>query len=696
MIEEIMNKSLCRMASYCHRVGEDHWAQKLEEILEMEVPAEREAAEQLLEQWENRILEELQELEEGGSFSRLYYLIYECKMSRLAETILEFALTQVFYPEIKSVVKELFHPEERLTMEDILRIIEAPFTLEADYEFLEETYHTIARLLTIQEDSGKFFFRKTLEADHRLLAYLMGKDEPDPLMKKICELYFSAEEERILYVQSAQAEALSAQLEQLVQERRTGGYSILHLRGERHSGRRYLLKKACDDQFQNMLFVDFGLLLEACGEPCGKTQELEKQLWKIKREMVFYRMGVCLYHVCEGVTEEDTAEHYKKLLFCLDALEQEAYPVCVVTEPQVHLVERTKHFIRLQTIPQLTRAERKLLWEGYGSIYGLEGLDTRMAAGKYRLAAGEIAKAARRLGCLMAESGSLEQKLAKVCEEVLPSPVGGSIKQIHVTYTIEDLKLPEPQKQNLLAICAQVNHRQLVYDDWNMEQKFAYGRNVSAIFVGAPGTGKTMAVHVLSSMLNLPLYKIDLSQVVDKYIGETEKKLEEIFNLAEKSNSILFFDEADAIFGKRSEVNEAKDRYANTEVSYILQRIEQYDGIVILASNYKKNIDEAFMRRMRYLVEFPMPDPETRKAIWQGSFTDQVPVDEIDFDYLANTYELAGGIIKNIVLNAVFAAADAGESVGMKEILESMRNERMKMGKTMISRDFGKYEYLFE
>ncbi|MBQ6886965.1 MAG: ATP-binding protein [Lachnospiraceae bacterium] len=229
-----------------------------------------------------------------------------------------------------------------------------------------------------------------------------------------------------------------------------------------------------------------------------------------------------------------------------------------------------------------------------------------------------------------------------------------------------------------------------------MEKKFSYGRNVSALFVGAPGTGKTMAVHVLSSMLNLPLYKIDLSQVVDKYIGETEKKLEEIFNLAEKSNTILFFDEADSIFGKRSEVNDSKDRYANTEVSYILQRIEQYDGIVILASNYKKNIDEAFMRRMRYLVEFPIPDVETRKEIWRSSFTEQVPKEELDFDFLAENFELSGGIIKNIVLNAIFSAAQQGKEVEMIHILESLKNEKAKIGKPMIKKDFAKYEYLFD
>ncbi|MBQ7840692.1 MAG: ATP-binding protein [Lachnospiraceae bacterium] len=224
-----------------------------------------------------------------------------------------------------------------------------------------------------------------------------------------------------------------------------------------------------------------------------------------------------------------------------------------------------------------------------------------------------------------------------------------------------------------------------------MEEKYPYGKNISALFIGPPGTGKTMAVDIISGLINLPVYKIDLSQVVDKYIGETEKKLEEVFNLAQKSNTILFFDEADSIFGKRSEVNEAKDRYANTEVSYILQRIEQYDGVVILASNFKKNIDEAFLRRMRYLVEFPMPDAATRKEIWKSCFGSKVPTEDLDFSYLAKNFEFSGGSIKNIALNAVFLAAKEGCDVGMKQVLTSLRNEKMKMGKPMILSDFGQY-----
>lgn len=246
----------------------------------------------------------------------------------------------------------------------------------------------------------------------------------------------------------------------------------------------------------------------------------------------------------------------------------------------------------------------------------------------------------------------------------------------------------------LQAICDHIWYSHTVYDDWQLERRFPYGRGVTALFTGAPGTGKTMAAHVLSEMLDIPLYRVEISAVVDKYIGETEKHLEKIFAMAEKSNTILFFDEADSLFGKRSEVSDAKDKYANTEVSYILQRIEQYDGIVILSSNYRRNIDEAFMRRMRYVVDFPMPNAAIRREIWKSCFTPATPLEHIDYAFLADKFELSGGSIKNIALNAAFAAASEGSPITMHHLLVGIRAENLKAGKPMLNSDFENYSHL--
>ena len=205
-----------------------------------------------------------------------------------------------------------------------------------------------------------------------------------------------------------------------------------------------------------------------------------------------------------------------------------------------------------------------------------------------------------------------------------------------------------------------------------------------------------MAVYVLANMLHLELYKVDLSKVVDKYIGETEKRLEEVFKKAENSNMILFFDEADALFGKRSEIKDARDKYANTEVAYILQKIEEFDGIVILSTNYRENVDVAFMRRMKYEVRFSMPPKEIREEIWRNVLGGKVITDVIDYEYLADNFEFSGASIKNVALNAVFKAVSQDMAVSMEHIVWAVRMEYEKTGKMVFREEFGKYGYLIE
>lgn len=260
--------------------------------------------------------------------------------------------------------------------------------------------------------------------------------------------------------------------------------------------------------------------------------------------------------------------------------------------------------------------------------------------------------------------------------------------------TMEQLILPADKKDILLKICNFVWQEERVYEQWNMESRYAYGKGAAALFTGPPGTGKTMAAYCIANQLDMLLYKVDLSQVSDKYIGETEKHLKQIFEYAQKYNVVLFFDEADSIFSKRTEIKDSKDKHANTEVSFILQKIEEYDGVVLLATNHRSNIDEAFMRRMKYVIEFTPPDVQTRKDIWKSSFSEEIPLEDIDYDYLAEHIELSGGYIKNIVLNAAFMAAGCQETLGMKHILSAVCNEYQKLGKNMDGGAFGEYAHL--
>ncbi|PYS75483.1 MAG: ATP-binding protein, partial [Acidobacteria bacterium] len=209
---------------------------------------------------------------------------------------------------------------------------------------------------------------------------------------------------------------------------------------------------------------------------------------------------------------------------------------------------------------------------------------------------------------------------------------------------------------------------------------------------GASGTGKTMTAGVIAGGLGLDLYKIDLSCVVSKYIGETEKNLDRIFGSAQASNAILFFDEADALFGKRSEVKDAHDRYANIEVAYLLQKMEEHEGAVILASNLSKNIDNAFSRRMHYVVEFPLPDEHYRERLWRGMFPAEAPVGaDVDFPYLAKQFPLAGGDIRNVALGAAFLAARDGQAITMRQLVRALARQMMKQGRSPSPIDFKQY-----
>jgi hypothetical protein len=246
----------------------------------------------------------------------------------------------------------------------------------------------------------------------------------------------------------------------------------------------------------------------------------------------------------------------------------------------------------------------------------------------------------------------------------------------------DDLVLPDKEKQVLQTIAAHVRRRTTVYEGWGFASRGDRGLGISALFAGGSGTGKTMSAEVLAQTLQLDLYRIDLSSVVSKYIGETEKNLRKVFDAAEAGAAILLFDEADALFGKRSEVKDSHDRYANMEVSYLLQRMEAYQGLAVLTSNLKDAIDPAFLRRIRFVVKYPFPETAQRKEIWQRVFPKQTPIAGLDWDRLARL-NVAGGNIRNIALNAAFIAADLEEPVQMRHLLEAAQAEYIKLERTL-------------
>ena len=330
------------------------------------------------------------------------------------------------------------------------------------------------------------------------------------------------------------------------------------------------------------------------------------------------------------------------------------------------------------TVNKPDATDQKRLWQqALGSAAQKLNGSLDGVVSQYRLSAQTILSTGADISSAISASDKPDELLWRACRTLGRRQLDDLAQRVEPASRWEDLILPEHQKVILSQVVSHVRNRLKVCEEWGFARKSARGMGLSTLFAGESGTGKTMAAEVLANELHLDLYRIDLSSVVSKYIGETEKNLRKVFDAAEDSGAILLFDEADALFGKRSEVKDSHDRHANIEVSYLLQRMEAYTGLAILTTNLKTSLDSAFQRRLRFVVQFTFPDTEQREAIWRSVFPGATPTHGLDYRKLAQL-QVAGGNIRNIALNAAFLAADAGEAVGMVHLLHAAHGEGSK------------------
>ncbi len=592
---------------------------------------------------------------------------------------LHLSVAVFLYPQVKRALKELTGRGP-----DLMLALEVCGELERwSYPALREGYEVLCRYLAVADSRQNILYRE-LVADGRLVSYLTGDDELPAELRGRVKLWFLTPEEKEQYFGFAKTAALIGNEYKAARECRD--FYVLQLAGKEGVGRKSAVALSAEAMDRGTLIIYWDRLVSKDAKKLGHF------MWLIRREAYFYGCAVIFDRVAvSGGKEVDelfsgAVRHFKN----------HSEPVVICTDLKTELIPEGDFPVRRIEVPFPDRNSRIEAWRGISAGYGMQ-LDAEGFGGQSELAYGDIKRVLLSLSSVWDNGWSEEEKAGHVlnaCMDCYPAPKKGSLKHVDVSVTIDDLKLGARQKKPILELIDGVRNSYRVYDDWGMKAKIPYGRNFTALFVGPSGTGKTMAANVLSAALKIPLYRIDLSQVVDKYIGEMEKRLEEIFAYAQNTNVILLFDEADVIFGKRTEVNEAKDKYANTEVAYILQRIEEYDGIVILTSNLKNNIDTAFMRRMKYIVYFEIPDVETRREILESCFAPGVPRKDIDFQFLAEKVELSGGYLKNIVVNAVFLAAARNEPVTMEDMVKSVIAEYEKIGQVASFLDLGGYSYL--
>ncbi|HEV2387311.1 MAG TPA: ATP-binding protein [Candidatus Acidoferrales bacterium] len=512
------------------------------------------------------------------------------------------------------------------------------------------------------------FFNRSLSVDDRIFDYLLGTnrlDERAALVLRPAPATLAAPSHR----------DLGSDLARSWQAGCAGGsWGSLHLVGPPDGGGLAVARAMCDALGIHLLILEPGRL------PAAGLDRREL-LALLEREAALLPMAVFVdghsLRAEESQALRGDLEHLR--LFSIIA-SRERWPwrretaVVEVTKPDAG-AQRAMWRQALEAGDGALDAEIDAVVEQFD--FGPEGILLAAAAARARLALRSPA-----------DDAGIAREVWQACRQQASPQLDELAQKIAPCFHWEDIVLPDDVFLQLREIAAQLAHRPLVYRTWGFGAKLSRGRGISALFAGPSGTGKTTAAEVLARHLELDLYRIDLAGVVSKYIGETEKNLRGIFDAAERTGAILFFDEADALFGKRSEVKDSHDRYANIEVSYLLQRMEDYRGLAILATNRKASLDAAFLRRLRFIVDFPFPDAAHRLLIWQRTFPPQAALDGVDFAALARL-ELSGGNIRNIALNAAFLAAGERSKIAMSHVMRAARREYAKLEKLLPESEFG-------
>ena len=505
------------------------------------------------------------------------------------------------------------------------------------------------RLLDLKDENALASAR--LSIDERVLHYLAGINYLDIRLQALLRPRQTGD------TMADAHRSLARSLVQALQNPALTSTPLTQLSGDDVSGQQDIAAAAA---------AEFGLqlyILRAADIPT-ETHELDALTILWQREAAL--LGGALLIEC--------ADEHSQRELCARLAERTTGAVFIATRQPVE-VRRSELRFR---VSKPHAADQKRLWRAaLGNSAqrlngSLEGVSTQ-----FRFDAQTISRTGQMLRTVLDGSETPDADLWRACRDSGRNRLDDLAQRVEPGAAWNDLILPDAEKSILRQIAAHVKHRLKVYQDWGFAAKSNRGLGIGVLFAGESGTGKTMAAEVLASELNLDVYRVDLASVVSKYIGETEKNLRRVFDAGEESGAILLFDEADALFGKRSEVRDSHDRHANIEVSYLLQRMETYSGLAILTTNQKTALDKAFHRRLRFVVQFPFPDLKQREQIWRGMIPDATPVDGIDHAKLARL-NVTGGNIRNIALNAAFAAAEDGQALAMHHLLHAARAEGAK------------------
>jgi SpoVK/Ycf46/Vps4 family AAA+-type ATPase len=542
--------------------------------------------------------------------------------------------------------------------------------------------YRLLQVIDCSPDRASPLISRSLKLDDRVAGFLLGSGQIDSRLQRAARLISPRSEmEPTRVIDEAGSRISEFIVSHSNLTKKAARKIILYFSGPYGTGKLSLAKRVCRDLRVPLIACDVSKLLAA-------EIPFEEMVWLLGREAALEHAALCLENFDHLLADDD--KYLSELRSLVEAIRAFSALTFLLGrrpwKPQGLLNEDT--FIHLD-FPTPDEKTRKQFWETTltGNFHVTGDIDQEALAGRFKLTPGKILDAVRaaETSARWRSPSDVQVTIADLyaaCRAQANPKLDDLARKIDPKFKWDDLVLPPDQLAQLAEVCNQTRHLHTVYGEWGFDRKLSLGKGLTALFTGSPGTGKTMAAEVIAGELNLDLYKIDLSQVVSKYIGETEKNLRRIFDEAQSSSAILFFDEADALFGKRSEVKDAHDRYANIEVGYLLQKMEEYDGIAILATNLRQNMDEAFTRRIRFIIEFPFPDEQYRRLIWQVTFPPEAPLAaDVDLTRLAREVRLAGGNIKNIALAAAFFAAGEGGVIAMSHLVQAARREFQKIGR---------------
>lgn len=555
--------------------------------------------------------------------------------------------------------------------------------------------YQLIELVAEPEKSHGGLLSRIVKLPQRLVDYLLDTQMIDKSLAAFCRVVESSS----LYDVDELHPSVQATIEKLTgQLQHSPINSVIHLQGPEGSGRLQASLRIVHGRPGPILEVDLEPIVSGmlAATVTPTAADWDRLFRTIVREALLYNADLYFCHFDVLLTEPNKA--------CQTALFRALtyYQGLCFLSGQAPWLARSlltdKDFYSLELI-DLAPAQRANIWRRLlaGEVAVFPDQDLLHLADRFRFNPTQIRDAIATAKQLAASSASDTavfdlKTLYRACRLNTNHKLSELAQHIVPRYDWDDITLEDDKLAQLHQLYSTIEHRYRVYDDWGFGDKLSLGKGVSALFSGPSGTGKTMAAEIIARRLGLDIYKIDLSSIVSKYIGETEKNLSRIFHEAETSNAMLFFDEADALFGKRTEIKSSHDRYANIEVAYLLQKLEEYDGITILATNLRKNMDEAFIRRLAFIIGFSLPGNDERTRIWQSIWPDTTPLSpDLDLTFMATQFKLSGGNIKNIALAASFMAADDGDCVEMKHLLMATQREFEKQGRASVRTDFGQY-----